>query len=309
MTDIWLDNWQKMKQSDQIPLSSTQPDLPGGSALARGIAVLQAFSVERPTLSARELIAITGLAKPTLFRLTGTLCDLGLLRYDEAVGRFTPAPGVARIAAPLLARTSIRQLAFGPMQALAERLRAQVGLSLGFGFDLVFIELAQAKECVTVRPSMGGPISLSRTASGRAYLSALPAEQRQAYLDQLHRINPELAGRLQDRLLEAREDLDKRGFCVSYGELIEHFHGVAVPLKPVDASGEIYVFNCLVPSFELKAEQLLNDVGPRLLTLGRSIEAALGAPTTLGLDTFSQGGGISTVRTAAHREESAAAGG
>ncbi|MDR3468588.1 MAG: IclR family transcriptional regulator C-terminal domain-containing protein [Xanthobacteraceae bacterium] len=260
-------------------------------------------------LSARALMAITGLPKPTLFRLTGTLCDLGLLRYDEAVGRFTPAPGVARLAAPLLARTSIRQLAFGPMQALAERLRAQVALSLGFGLDLVFIELAQAKECVTVRPSMGGPMSLSRTASGRAYLSVLAAEQRQAYLDELRLVNRSLAERLDERLREAREDLDKRGFCVSYGELIEHFHGVAVPLKPVDGSGEIYVFNCAVPSFELQPDQLLNDVGPRLLTLARSIEAALGAPSPFAGDMVSPARGPSSARAAAHREAAAAAAG
>lgn len=265
-----------MDREGEVLTISAQTGGPGGSALARGIAVLRAFSVERPALSARELIAVTGLPKPTLFRVTGTLCDLGLLRYDEATGRFMPAPGIARVAAPLLARTSIRQLAFGPMQALAERLRAQVALALGFGLDLVFIELAQAKECVTVRPSMGGPISLSRTASGRAYLSVLPHEQRAAYLDDLRGVSPAAAGKLEERLQEAREDLDKRGFCVSYGELIEHFHGVAVALKPACSSGEIYVFNCAVPSFELEPDQLLNDVGPRLVTLARSIEAALG---------------------------------
>lgn len=262
--------------------------------------------MERPTLSARDLIAVTGLPKPTLFRLTGTLCDLGLLRYDEASGRFTPAPGVARLSAPLLARASIRQLAFGPMQALAERLGAQVALSLGFGFDLIFIELAQAKGCVSVRPSLGGPISLSRTASGRAYLSVLPEEQRQTYLNRFRRLNPTLIDRLKERLAEAREDLDKRGFCVSFGELVEHFHGVAVPLKPIDTSGEIYVFNCAVPSFDVPRDQLLSDVGPRLLTLARSIEAALGAPATPARDGFPQPGG-GPVRVAAFREDTVAA--
>lgn len=297
-----------MSLENQILRMPGLPDPSGGSALARGIVVLQAFTVERPALSGRELIAITGLPKPTLFRLTNTLCDLGLLRYDDATGRFTSALGLARLAAPLLARTSIRQLAFGPMQALAERLHAQVALSLGCGLELIFIELAQAKECVTVRPSMGGPISLSRTASGRAYLSVLPAVQRQAYLDELRSANPALADLLEERLLEARKDLDKRGFCVSYGELIEHFHGVAVPLKPVDAGGEIYVFNCAVPSFELQPDQLLNDVGPRLLTLARSIGAALGAPAaSIGEPSLARG--LSPLEAAAHRRVSSAGGG
>jgi len=298
-----------MRRESQNLSDSTQSDLPGGGALARGIAVLRAFTVERPALSARELMAITGLAKPTLFRLTGTLCELGLLRHDDAGGWFTPAPGVACLAAPFLARASVRQLAFGPMQALAERLRAQVALSLGQGFNLVFIELAQAKECVTVRPSMGGPLSLSRTASGRAYLNALPAEQRRAYLDELRLADSTLAARLEERLLEAREDLEKRGFCVSYGELIEHFHGVAVPLKPADASGEIYVFSCAVPSFELQPDQLLNDVGPRLVTLARGVEAALGAPPSFAADSDPQVHGLSPIKAGARREIASAAAG
>lgn len=251
----------------------TPIESPGGSALARGIAVLQAFTAERPTLTARELIAITGLPKPTLFRLTGTLCETGLLRYDEVTGCFTPAPGMARLAAPLLSRTSIRQLAFGPMQALAERLCAQVSLGIGLGRDLVFIELAQAKECVTVRPGMGTRISLSRTASGRAYLNVVPAEIRERYLSDVPG-----ADQLRERLAQAKDELTQHGFCINRGELVRHLDAVAVPLHPAREGGEIYVFACAVPSFELRDGQLLNDVGPRLLTLARGIEAGLGVP-------------------------------
>lgn len=252
---------------------------PGSSALARGIHVLQAFGVDSPSLTAKELMAATGLPKPTLFRLVATLCEAGLLRYDEADGRFMPAPGLARLASPLLARTSIRQLAFGPMQALAERACAQVCLGLGLGLDLVYIELAQSKDCVTVRPAMGSHISLSRTASGRAYLAALPHEQAQRYVDGVRASDAEHGAWLAERLQEARRDLAERGFCVNRGDLQRQLEAVAVPVRAAGKPDEIYVFACNVPSFELKPGQLLDDVGPRLATLARSIEAALGAPT------------------------------
>ena len=62
------------------------------SALVRGISILQCFNNKRQELSGKELMDLTGLPKPTLFRLTETLCELGLLRYSE---REWPHPGAA----------------------------------------------------------------------------------------------------------------------------------------------------------------------------------------------------------------------
>ncbi|CAN7781510.1 IclR family transcriptional regulator [Cupriavidus necator] len=256
----------------------TEAGAAGNSALARGIQILQAFTPSTPEMSARDLMAATGLPKPTLFRLVTTLCEQGLLRCEESTGRFMPAPGLARLASPLLARIHIRQLAFGPMQALADRLRAQVSLGLGIGLDLVFIELAQAKDCETVRPAMGSHISLSRTSSGRAYLAALPAEQTRRYLEALSAADPEQGARLAERLTETRRDLAERGFCVSHGDLQRQLEAVSLPVRAASPD-EIYVFTCTVPSFELRPGQLFDEVGPRLVSLARSIEAATGTPT------------------------------
>ena len=271
---------KKMNQASHPEEILSHVEKPGSSALARGIHVLQAFSTDAPMLTARELMAATGLPKPTLFRLVTILCEAGLLRYEEASGRFMPAPGLARLAAPLLARVPIRQLAFGSMQALAERMCAQVSLGLGMGMDLVFIELAQSKDCATVRPAMGSHISLSRTASGRAYLAALPPEQSERYLDGIRGSDPEHGVWLAERMQETRDDLVKRGFCKSHGDLQRQLDAVAVPLRTAGSLDEIYVFACTVPSFELRPGQLQDDVGPRLVTLARSIEVAMGAPST-----------------------------
>lgn len=273
-----------MDQESHFQDASSDADKPASSALARGIQLLQAFTPNAPARTARELMAATGLPKPTLFRLAGTLCDAGLLRYDERSGRYMPAPGLAHLAAPLLERASIRQLAFGPMQALAERACGQVTLSLGLGQDLVFIELAQSKDCATVRPAMGSHISLPRTASGRAYLAALPPEQFQRYAAALQAKDPARGDWLDARMQETRRDLAERGFCVNYGDLNQQIESVAVALRsphPNDSADEIYVFACVVPRFELRPGQLLDDIGPRLATLARSIETALGAPSSL----------------------------
>src|SRR5690606_23634899 len=96
------------------------------SALARGISILRAFTPSRHELSAKELMQITGLPKPTLLRLLDTLCELELLRYSERLSRYVPGLGLLHLAAPVLARMTIRQLARPLMQELADHMRGQV---------------------------------------------------------------------------------------------------------------------------------------------------------------------------------------
>jgi DNA-binding IclR family transcriptional regulator len=274
-------NLKKLKKFDiidvQMEISSRINEDHGKpvSALARGLQILHCFTAETPELSARALIASTGLPKPTFFRLVSTLCAAGLLRYCAASSTFIAAPGLLTLASPLWARIHVRQLAFGQMQALADRVRGQVTLALGVGLDLVFVELAQSGQCTTFRPAMGAHVSLSRTATGRAYLAALPPEQAQRYVDGVQTADPQQGLWLAERLAQTRDDLQRNGFCVSRGDLHRELEATAVPVRSA-TQDEIYVLTCTVPVFELAPQQLDGDIGPRLVALARSTEAAMG---------------------------------
>ena len=62
---------------------------------------------------------------------------------------------------------------------------------------------------------------------------------------------------------------------MSYGDLRKEIHAVAVPMRAM-GDGEILVFNCGIPSFMLSEGQLIKDVGPRLVSMVRRHEAAIG---------------------------------
>lgn len=264
-----------MKLESHLLDSSTDSDKHAGSALSRGVQILQAFNVRQPELSAKALMEATGLPKATFFRLANTLCAAGLLRYSEQTSRFGIAAGLLSIASNLIDRVSVRQLAFAQMQMLADHAKGQVALGLGSGLDLVYVELAQAAVCASYRPALGSRISLSRTATGRAYLCALAPEAAQQHVEAVTAADAQAGALLKERLLEARQSIAERGFCESHGDLQRQLEAVAVSLRSAQ-SDEIYVFNCVVPAFNLAPNQLRDDIGPRLVTLARSIEAALG---------------------------------
>ena len=83
---------------------NADPDGKLVSALVRGVSILRCFSSKCQELSAKELMDLTGLPKPTLFRLTDTLCELGLLRYSERLSKYVPGIGLLNLASPVLAR-------------------------------------------------------------------------------------------------------------------------------------------------------------------------------------------------------------
>ena len=72
----------------------------------------------------------------------------------------------------------------------------------------------------------------------------------------------------------------KHGFVISAGEWHDDIAAVGVALKLNDGTGP-YAFNCGAPAFRFTEERLRTDIGPRLLTMVRNIEAALGGMAPL----------------------------
>lgn len=246
------------------------------SALVRGVSILRCFSSKRQELSARELMELTGLPKPTLFRLTETLCELGLLRFSERLSKYVPALGLLQLSSPVLARMALRQFARPHMQALADLTEGQVQLAVGHRRELCLVELANGMGNTVFRPEVGVRMSLSRTATGRAYLLAMAEDERRAYVRDLQASDPQRASALEQRLADARDDLARHGFCRSHGDLHSEIESIAVPMsQPQD--GELWIFAVSVPVFSPLYDRLESDLGPRLRTLVRSVEAVVGA--------------------------------
>lgn len=259
-------------------MNTVNPDPDGKlvSALVRGFSILRCFGHKRTELSSRDLMELTGLPKPTLFRLTETLCELGLLRYSERLSKYVPGLGLLQLSTPVLTRMALRQFARPLMQALADLIEGQVQLAVGYKRELCLVELANGMGNTVFRPEVGVQMSLSRTASGRAYLLGLSEPVRAAYLQDLEREDPARAAMLAQRLQDAREDLLHHGFCRSHGDLHNEIESIAVPLsQPID--GELWVFAVSLPVFSPLCSRLEHDLGPRLRTLVRSVEGGLGA--------------------------------
>ncbi|WP_232239883.1 IclR family transcriptional regulator [Pseudomonas alkylphenolica] len=243
--------------------------------LARGLEILHCFTARDTQLGNAELSVRTGMPKATISRFTYTLVRMGYLRINRLNNKYQLGAAVLSLGYPLLASLNIRQIARPFMKELADHIRGSVSLGMRDRLNVVYLESSRSSAPMSHPPDVGLSYPVARTAMGRAFLAAASREERTALLNQIKVRTPEDWTAFQGRIEESIQDVHARGFCLSYGDLRREIHAVAVPMRPM-ADGEILVFNCGVSAFLLNEGQLKNDIGPRLVSMVRSIEGMMG---------------------------------
>jgi DNA-binding IclR family transcriptional regulator len=247
----------------------------GAQTLVKGLAILRAFRAGDRYLGNSDIAARTGLTRPTVSRLAGTLVQLGYLRYSESLGKYALGTGLLVLAYPMLAGLTIRQIARPLMKSLADEIEGQVSMGMASDCEMVFIETSRSPRHRHTLPEVGATTSVLVSAMGRAYLAALAPADRAAMLARLHAEDPELAEAFDAKVAQACKDLIQFGFTRSLGDVRPELHACAVPLR-TRIDGEVVVVNCSVPAYKLKRGQLEAGVGPQLVAVARQIDNAMG---------------------------------
>jgi DNA-binding IclR family transcriptional regulator len=241
------------------------------TALGRGLEVLRCFDSRDRFLANQEIAKRTGLAKPTITRLAYTLVQTGYLRYSDTLSKYALGSAARSLGFVAMAQMDIRRVARELMQDLAEHTKGAIHLSVREGLSMVLIDTYRNPAAFFV--DIGSRVPIASTSIGRAYFCALPQAEQRKLLDELRETQGEQWPRLRKAFEQALVDYQQRGFCVALGEWRREVNGVSVPL--VTDESEPIVFTCSGASFQLEADHLTKEVGPRLLTLAGNVRSAL----------------------------------
>jgi DNA-binding IclR family transcriptional regulator len=243
-------------------------------ALSRGLDVLRAFHPNDGLLGNQELAARTNLPKPTISRLTYTLTKLGYLTPVPRFEKYQLAPSAMALGYAALANLGVRHLS----EPYREELMRETGGAVAVGgrdrHSMIYFGQSRTG-LLGVQLDVGSRVPIATSAMGRAYIWSLPDDERSVLLRELRDHYGNRWSRMRDGIERAGEMLARNGFTISAGEWQEDVHAVGVPLKLNDGTGP-YAFNCGAPAFRFTEDRLINDIGPRLVTMVRNIEAALG---------------------------------
>lgn len=248
--------------------------------LARTLHILRVVTQAAEPLANRDLAAITGIPKATVSRITTRLLQAGLLRQVHRSESFALGPGVLELSRAFLDKIDIRAEFRRITPPLVEEIGGAAHIGLRDRFDMVLLDTVQPRAATLVtRLRPGSRMSLATSAMGRAYLCALPEEEKQSLCQTLIRHGQISAQALSQQLARAAQELESTGFCTSLGEWDPDIHAVATYLQAPD--GDVYGLSCGGPASRLPANYLREQAIPRLREVVRDICAETGAISAL----------------------------
>jgi DNA-binding IclR family transcriptional regulator len=244
------------------------------TALARGLEMLSCFHAGDRFLGNNQLAERTGLPKSTVSRLTYTLTEMGYLHYSPSLNKYRLGTAVLSLSYSLLGQMDVRRIARPLMQALAEHTQAAVNFGVRDRLSMVYIDTYRNASTYSVQLDVGSQISIATSSMGRAYLAAIPEEERAAVMEQIRESDVQNWPQVKEGIDRAVAEYHEKGYCLSLGDWRKEVHAIAVPLVPEDGA-EVMVFSCSGASFQLRQQVMEEDIGPRLLNLVGNVRTAL----------------------------------
>jgi DNA-binding IclR family transcriptional regulator len=229
----------------------------------RGLEVLRAFRAARAPLSNAELVRRTGFPKATVSRLTTTLIAIGYLRRVGGGRQFELGAGALSIGHAYLEANPITRIVNPFMQKLADKLDLSVALAVPHRLDMVYIAWRASARIATLRLGVGSLLPMESTSVGRAYLYALPPEQREPLVAALLEAAGDHAEIVRRNLEVAFADLSESGVCMSVGEYQRNAYGIALPIV-VGRSRTLMTLNCGAIELEPNMKAIRKRVIPEL---------------------------------------------
>ena len=235
-------------------------------ALDRGLDILEAFSIQSPDLSIKDIAARTGLPKPTVIRLLSVLVERGYVeRLADSEG-YRLGVRTLEISSIFLQTTSVEVEARPIMARLAHATGQTANLGILDNYQVVHIAVVAPERPVRFWASIGKREDSYVSGLGKVLLTGLSADQLELYLG-LPRpaLTPYTITDADELRQELRRTLE-RGWAVDRQESNIGVACVAAPVR--DSSGAI------VAAISISGLQSEFDAGSTLETFADHVRAA-----------------------------------
>jgi DNA-binding IclR family transcriptional regulator len=207
---------------------------PGTQAVLRALALLKAFTPDRPERGLADLARDVGLNKTTAYRLLAALESERMVERGKNGEAYRLGPELVALGGRAQGSNDLREAGRHVLAALAQETRETATLEVLVGAHTLILEEAMGSYVLGSMPSIGTRWPAHATSTGKAILAFLNEEERSRALP------GELPG-LTPRTLATREALERdlarvreRGYALSQEELEPGFVAVGAPVHSSD---------------------------------------------------------------------------
>jgi DNA-binding IclR family transcriptional regulator len=255
-------------------MTTDETDRKFANTLARGLAVLRAFRASDSGLTHAQIADRTGLPKPTVSRLTYTLCELGYLSHGGRNDRFRLGPSAIALGSVASVAVNFLDLASDAMQQLADDTGTLTLVAVRDDARMLLVRTWRPQNASTIWLEPGHRIPVFGSSSGMAVVASL-GEERFAQL------TPKAD--MREFRTEGYSQLIAQGFTYApestrYANTV---NAVSVPYF-AEEFGEPVAFTAGAMPGDLPDARIRDEVGPALRALVRALEQRTGRTPALG---------------------------
>lgn len=244
------------------------------TSLARGLAVIRAFSERRKSMTIAQISQKTGIPRAAVRRCLFTLAQLGYVSDDNR--SFSLLPKVMSLGHAYLSSTPLPVMAQPFLDHVRETLHEACSLAILDGDDILYIaRSATTTRIMSVDLKIGSRLPAYCTSMGRVLLAAMPQAELDAYLLR-EELKPLTDRTITSRasLLQALTAVRQNGWAIVDQELELGLRSLAVPIH--DTSGTVMgAMNVSVQAARVPVKELETRFLPVLLEASRELSMQL----------------------------------
>lgn len=216
---------------DEMDAGDPDHDLPERgfvTALARGLAVMRAFTAQQPHLTLAELARLVDLPRATVRRSLLTLQELG---YVDANGRqFSLSPQVLTLAHAYLSSSLLPRIAQPFVERVSETLGESCSVSIQHGREVIYVARSTRRRMASLHRDVGTRLPAHCTSMGRVLLAGLPGAALDAFLEGGLTAYTPYTVTQPGKLRQLIERVRRNGYSIVDQELEIGLRSLAVPL-------------------------------------------------------------------------------
>ncbi|NVM74400.1 IclR family pca regulon transcriptional regulator [Duganella sp. SG902] len=232
------------------------------TSLARGLAVLRAFSDARKPQTIASISQKTGIPRAAVRRCLHTLRELGYV--DAELNNFSLRPKVLTLGYSYLSSTPLTVSAQPYLNNISRALNESSSLAVLEDGEILYVARAATSRVMSVALNTGSRLPAYCTSLGRVMLAHLPPDQLDAYLEHT-RLRPMTVNTIVNpkRLREVLAGVRRDGYAINDEELELGLRSIAVPVR--GASGTVLAaLNVGAQAARVSVDQLQHEFLPVL---------------------------------------------
>lgn len=207
------------------------------TSLARGLAVIQAFSQRQRELTVSQISAKTGFSRAAVRRCLYTLANLGFAATDDS-RHFHLRPRVLALGHSYISSMPLAATAQPILENVSRLLHESCSIATLDRTDIVYIARANVTRIMSIDLVVGSRLPAFCTSMGRVLMAELPAEKLDEFLARVEfKRYTERTVATAEKLRQILRLVQRNGYSIVDQELESGLRSMAVPIH--DAAGRV----------------------------------------------------------------------